>query len=170
MIPSWPDNLRLVIEHLQAKLPKNTQPFLGYALDWLEPWARRLGLTRVQLEDNLVVLDSSEALRWQRQKHIHEGYLNLLAVECFEQLWRRHLLPEDDLQIHSIQTQFFKPAVGALSAQYELTDLERERILGLARRSQPTRSEATVQIFSVKKQLVVQAEIIFELKLPLRLS
>jgi len=150
-------NLQDVSQFVEEYSPRGAAWVLNFALDLFRPFSGGMGLRVARISDSQIeIVLPTRRHNLNSEGRIHEGALVTAAVEAAALLWKRHWnqgevrfhLIEEQMQIHKADFQ------GNCRIRMELSETQRESVLGQLRFSNQSETHAIIFIYDDKDQLV----------------
>lgn len=151
-------DLTSLIEELS---PESSRRVLSYALDFVRPFTRGMGLRVVRLSDTQVELILPDRAKNRSEaRTLSEAAMITAGLEAVKIQWHRHA-PLGDFHVMILEAKFkkHKNVAGATRVKMELPAPQREKALAELRRSRVFEAEHDVAFFDDNDQKVAELNV-----------
>ena len=151
------DKLTEFIEDVAEKVPDSKiKPFLYYALDYLRPTIRSLGLRISHLNNyRIEMILPADRKNLNSMRRIEEGALISSALIAYKTLWFRNVAKGAlSIDIKQVHYESIKPALSDVHLKWELENISRENALADLFQNRSCEHEAIIQVFDFSNQVV----------------
>ena len=150
-----------VAHRLSGRRGQQALNSLNFALDFLKPYVRALGLRVARMSNHKIELIlPAKVQTLKSQGSLHEGAVITAALEAYQWIWNQNK-PETPfvITIRSVNLDIVKALRGNLRFKFELKEINREKVLFELARDQKSEDEAQILIFLEDDQICGQVEL-----------
>jgi acyl-coenzyme A thioesterase PaaI-like protein len=165
-------NFNNIAENLSQDLWRKTKQGLNFALDYVRPFFKSLGLRIAKLRSTQIeIIIPTKPKNWKSNGRIHEGVLLSTMIEAIEILWHRNR-PEGNfnLQIQKAQIEFYKTLNSDIRFRMEMTEIERESVFAELNKTQESEQELIGKFYNQDEILVAEGQLKIKLTSPLEIE